>query len=81
PAGAALVGLYSADMCSTSEADALQAKFSDRMKTIEGGPLELKQAVEEIHLCAAQVQARKGMPLQVAGKAVVQPPTDQAGGI
>jgi hypothetical protein len=50
------------------------------MKTIEGGPLELKQTVEAINLCAAQVQARKGLPLQVAGKAV-QPATDQAGGI
>jgi alanyl aminopeptidase len=80
PAGAALVGLYSADMCSTGDADALQAKFAERMKTIEGGPLELKQTVEAINLCAAQVQARKGLPLQVAGK-VVQPAADQAGGI
>jgi alanyl aminopeptidase len=80
PAGAALVGLYSADMCSAGEADALQAKFAGRMKTIEGGPLELKQTVEAIHLCAAQVQARKGLPLQVAGKAV-QPAKDQSGSI
>ena len=64
PAGAALVGLYSADMCSASEADALQARFADRMKTVEGGPLELKQTVEAIKLCAAQVDARKGLPLQ-----------------
>jgi alanyl aminopeptidase len=80
PAGAALVGLYSADMCSAGEADALQAKFAERMKTIEGGPLELKQTIEAIHLCAAQVQARKGLPLQVAGKAL-QPAKDQSGGI
>ena len=79
PAGAALVGLYSADMCSAGEADALQAKFAERMKTIEGGPLELKQTVEAIHLCSAQVQARKGLPLEVAGK-MVQPGTDHAGG-
>jgi alanyl aminopeptidase len=74
------VGLYSADMCSAGEAGALQAKFAERMKTIEGGPLELKQTVETINLCAAQVRARKGLPLQVAGK-VVQPAADQAGGI
>jgi cytosol alanyl aminopeptidase len=80
PAGAALVGLYSADMCSAGEAGALQAKFAERMKTIEGGPLELKQTVETINLCAAQVQARKGLPLQVAGK-LVQPAADQAGAI
>ncbi|HVR81517.1 MAG TPA: M1 family aminopeptidase, partial [Luteimonas sp.] len=69
PAGAALVGLYSADMCSAAEADALQAKFVERVKTIEGGPLELKQTVEAIHLCAAQVEARKGLPLQFAAGA------------
>jgi alanyl aminopeptidase len=80
PAGAALVGLYSADMCDAGEAEALQSKFAERMKTIEGGPLELKQTVEAIHLCAAQVQARKGLPLQVAGEAE-QPAKDQSGGI
>jgi alanyl aminopeptidase len=80
PAGAALVGLYSADMCDAGEAEALQSKFAQRMKAIEGGPLELKQTVEAIHLCAAQVQARKGLPLQVAGEAE-QPAKDQSGGI
>jgi alanyl aminopeptidase len=74
PAGAALVNLYSADMCSAADADALQARFAERMKTIEGGPLELKQTVEAIHLCAAQVEARKGMRLEIAGRAL--PPTN-----
>jgi alanyl aminopeptidase len=59
PAGAALVGLYSAGMCSTQEADDVQTRFGDRMKTIEGGPLELKQTVEAIRLCSAQKDARK----------------------
>lgn len=59
PAGAALVGLYSAGMCSPQEADDVQARFGDRMKTIEGGPLELKQTVEAIRLCSAQKDARK----------------------
>jgi hypothetical protein len=35
------------------------------MQDIEGGPLELKQTVESIHLCAAQKAARQGQPLQV----------------
>jgi alanyl aminopeptidase len=67
-------------MCDAGEAEALQSKFAQRMKAIEGGPLELKQTVEAIHLCAAQVQARKGLPLQVAGEAE-QPAKDQSGGI
>jgi len=34
------------------------------MEDVEGGPLELKQTVESIHLCAVQQAVRKGMPLQ-----------------
>ena len=64
PAGSALVSLYSADMCSTTEASALQDKFGKRMENIEGGPRELKQTVEVIGMCEAQVQARKGQPLE-----------------
>ena len=63
PAGAALVGLYSAGMCSESEAADVESRFADRMKSIEGGPLELKQTAEAIRLCSAQKSARKGMPL------------------
>jgi alanyl aminopeptidase len=33
------------------------------MKTIEGGPLELKQTVEGIRLCGAQKAARSGQSL------------------
>jgi alanyl aminopeptidase len=70
PAGAALVGLYSAGMCSESEAADVESRFADRMKSIEGGPLELKQTAESIRLCSAQKSARKGMPLAfVAEKA------------
>ena len=68
PAGAALVGLYSAGMCSNDDATALQARFEDRMKNIEGGPLELKQTVEGIRLCAAQKDARKDAPPTFAAK-------------
>jgi alanyl aminopeptidase len=64
PAGAAIVGLYAAGMCSDAEADALQAKFAERMQDVEGGPRELKQTVEGIRMCAASVAARKGQPLE-----------------
>ena len=63
PAGAALVGLYADGMCSSAEADALQAKFAPRVADIEGGPRELQQAVEAIRLCDAQKHARAGLPL------------------
>lgn len=68
PAGAGLVGLYAAGMCSAADATAVEGKFAERMKTIEGGPLELKQTGEGIRLCAAAKQARKGQPLQFAKK-------------
>ena len=63
PAGAAVIGLYAAGMCSDDEADALQAAFAKRVADIEGGPRELKQTVEGIRMCAANVEARKGQPL------------------
>jgi alanyl aminopeptidase len=63
PAGAELVGMYADGMCSAADADALQAKFGPRVTDIEGGPRELQQTVEAIHLCAAQRQARAGQPL------------------
>ncbi len=66
PAGAALVNLYSAGMCSEAEAADLQSKFGGRMAKIEGGPLELKQQVEGVRLCDAQRKARAGQPLQFA---------------
>ena len=53
-------------MCSDAEAADVESRFADRMKSIEGGPLELKQTVEAVRLCAAQKDARKGMPLAFA---------------
>jgi alanyl aminopeptidase len=64
PAGAAVVNLYSAGMCSEADAAELQDKFGKRMADVEGGPRELKQTAEGIRMCAAQVQARKGQPLE-----------------
>jgi aminopeptidase N len=63
PAGARLIGLYAAGMCSDEDAATLQRTFATRMQHVEGGPLELKQTVESIHLCAAQQAARRGQPL------------------
>jgi alanyl aminopeptidase len=63
PAGAAVVNLYSAGMCSDADAAALQDKFAARVADIEGGPRQLKQTVEAIRMCAAQVEARKGQPV------------------
>jgi alanyl aminopeptidase len=64
PAGARLVGVYAEGMCSDADAAQLQAKFAQRMKDVEGGPMELRQTAEAIHLCAAQKAARQGLPLQ-----------------
>jgi alanyl aminopeptidase len=64
PAGARLIGLYADGMCSDAEAAQLQDRFAARMQDVEGGPLELKQTAESIHLCAAQKAARTGLPLQ-----------------
>ncbi|GAB6196182.1 M1 family metallopeptidase [Lysobacter xanthus] len=66
PAGAALVGVYASGMCSEADAVALQAAFAPRMEKVEGGPRELEQTVEGIRLCAAQRDARKGLPLDFA---------------
>ncbi len=64
PAGAALIRVYSAGMCSNADADKLQAKFGKRMEDVEGGPRALKQTIEGVRMCAAQVEARKDEPLQ-----------------
>ena len=64
PAGAAVVSLYSAGMCSDAEAAALESKFTARVADIEGGPRALKQTLEGIRMCAAQVEARKGQPIE-----------------
>jgi alanyl aminopeptidase len=68
PAGAALVGLYAEGMCSAEEAAMVESKFAQRMKTIEGGPLELKQTAEGVRLCAAAKQAHAGQPPTFASK-------------
>jgi len=46
----------------------LRKVFEQRMQDVEGGPLELKQTAESIHLCSAQKAARTGLPLQVPGR-------------
>ncbi|GAB2608508.1 M1 family metallopeptidase [Novilysobacter erysipheiresistens] len=64
PGGSAIASAYAAGMCSTEDAAALQARFGKRMETVEGGPLDLKQQVEEINLCAAAKAAREGRPIE-----------------
>ncbi|MFL6592726.1 MAG: M1 family aminopeptidase [Luteimonas sp.] len=68
PAGAELVGIYADGMCSDGEATDLRRVFEQRMQEVEGGPLELKQTAESIHLCSAQKAARTGLTLQVPGR-------------
>nr|AGW45523.1 aminopeptidase N [uncultured bacterium Lac36W] len=68
PGGAGLAGFDVGTGCSVAEADAFEAKYSARLKDMEGGPMEVKQIVERIKLCAAAKDARKGQPLQLAGK-------------
>jgi alanyl aminopeptidase len=60
PAGARLLNLYSAGACSAEDTADLDKTFGERMRTVEGGPLDLKQAIEAAHLCVAQVDARRG---------------------
>ncbi|HVK50684.1 MAG TPA: M1 family metallopeptidase [Pseudoxanthomonas sp.] len=60
PAGAGLINLYGAGMCSKADAQTLQAKFAERMQTIEGGPRALKQEAENIGLCADLRDAQRG---------------------
>ncbi|KGM56670.1 hypothetical protein N799_02860 [Lysobacter arseniciresistens ZS79] len=64
PGGSAIASAYAAGMCSAAEAAALQQRFGERMETIEGGPLDLKQTVEAIGLCAAAKAARAGQPIE-----------------
>ena len=68
PAGAVLVNLYASGMCAASDASAVETKFAERMKNIEGGPLQLKQTAEQIRLCAAAKEQRAGAPLQLASQ-------------
>ncbi|MEX2500003.1 MAG: M1 family metallopeptidase [Wenzhouxiangellaceae bacterium] len=42
-----------AGFCSDERADALEAKFEERVQDLEGGPRSLAQTLERIRLCAA----------------------------
>ena len=64
PGGAAIASAYAAGMCSAADAQMLQATFGERLETVEGGPLELKQTVESIGLCAAAKAARRDQPIR-----------------
>jgi alanyl aminopeptidase len=53
PAGAGFVNNYAEGLCSAGEADAMQARFTQRVQTLEGGPRALAQAAERVRLCGA----------------------------
>jgi alanyl aminopeptidase len=57
PYGGALAKAYANGLCTTADADALQASFAERLHQRDGGPRALAQAVEGVRLCAA-LQAR-----------------------
>lgn len=62
---------FAAEQLSPEEingAKTLESKFGERLKTLEGGTLELKQTGEAIRLRAAQEQARQGQPLEFAAR-------------
>jgi alanyl aminopeptidase len=65
PGGAFFVFFYSDGMCSAAEADAMQARFADRVKSLEGGPRTLAQAAEVVRLCGALKATVQAKPLTV----------------
>jgi alanyl aminopeptidase len=58
PSTAGVVRAYTVGMCTAEDAAEAKSQFAERMNTIEGGPLALEQAVEQIRLCAAAKKAR-----------------------
>jgi alanyl aminopeptidase len=65
PAGSNFVYAYAEGLCSADEADAVQAKFAERLRTMEGGPRTLAQVTEGVRLCAALKARVAGAPLAV----------------
>ena len=57
PYGGRLAKIYANGLCRTADADALQTRFAERLRQLDGGPRTLAQAVEGVRLCAA-LQAR-----------------------
>ena len=49
-----------ADFCSDERAAEIESFFKDKVEGLEGGPRELAQTLESIHLCAAFKAARSG---------------------
>ncbi len=60
---AAVVAIDAAGRCDRTDAEELQAHYAPIVRGLEGGPLALKQATEDIGLCAALKQAHAGRPL------------------
>lgn len=51
-----LPSFEAAGLCSAADAEALQLRYAERMKDVEGGALSLRQAVEAVRLCAARLE-------------------------
>ena len=61
----AMLGELMADAaggCDAASADALQARYGDRVASIEGGPRALAQNIEDVRLCAALKAAQSASP-------------------
>ena len=57
PFGAGMANAYALGLCGRTDADALEARFAERLRNLQGGPRTLAQATERVRLCAA-LQAR-----------------------
>jgi len=56
--------VYATGMCDAKDVSEIESTFSERMKSIEGGPLAVKQTIERVRLCAAAKEHRAAQPVQ-----------------
>lgn len=64
PSTSGLVSLYANGMCNANDVNEIESKLAERMKSIEGGPLAVKQTEERIKLCAAAKELHAKHPLE-----------------
>jgi alanyl aminopeptidase len=64
PATAGVVRVYATGMCDAKDVSEIESTFTERMKSIEGGPLAVKQTIERVRLCAAAKELRATQPLR-----------------
>jgi alanyl aminopeptidase len=68
PATSGVVRVYAMGMCDAKDVSEIERTFSERMKSIEGGPLAVQQTIERIRLCAAAKEHRKTQPVRLSSK-------------